>query len=118
MKLRKLFLTLLSLILLDSCASITIPDIEICTIKGQLQYGMICENTLSSKNRELTFDQSIDFLQANEKHGAALCQSSQDWMLLKNTIEFACKAMKKRCTKKIVSDITKTIDELTKDNKL
>lgn len=98
MRPRNLLLILCSLLLLlSSCASVTLPDTEICVVKGQLQHGMICSTTLSKKEREMDFDQTIDFLQANESHGAALCQSSKDWLELKNALETACLLLAGRC---------------------
>lgn len=112
----------LTLLLISSCASITLPDTELCGIKGQLQHGMMCSTTVSKKERELSFDQAIDFLHATESHGPALCQSSEDWTKLKNTIEAACVLLGKRCKKKLkknIKELSETLERVQSliDNK-
>lgn len=121
MKLRNLWPILFSLILLLSgCASMSLPDTEVCAIKGSLPNGMFCSTTISRKERDLTFEESIDFLHAREeldgtKKGAALCQSSKDWVELKTALESACVLLGKRCKKKIkkqIKSISRTINKL------
>ncbi len=116
MKLRSLSLILFSLLLLISgCGSVTLPDTEVCAIQGHLPQGMFCSTTVSRRERNLDFDQTIDFLHASETHGAALCQSSKDWTKIKTALEQACVLLGKRCKKKVVGDvdsIIKTIDKI------
>lgn len=100
--------------MLVSCGSVTLPDTEICAIKGQLTNGMFCSTTISRTERELTFEESVDFLHANEERGAALCQSAYDWVRLKNALEAACVLLGKRCKKSLKNEIKSLAKSISK----
>lgn len=112
MKLKNLSKILFSLILLllSGCASIEIPDVNVCGVTGTLDNGMMCVTSLSDSEYEMNFNESLDFLQANEEHGAALCLSSAHWVELKNALESACYLLgEKRCKKKVEEKINSVV---------
>lgn len=116
MKQKKLLLILCILISLPSyftgCASLKVPNTEICAVKGKLHDGMICATTLSDKQRELDFEEAFEFLHATEEHGAALCQTSKDWTKIKNAIESACSLLGDRCKKKRGNDVLSLVNAI------
>lgn len=120
MKLKKhLKISFILTLLLSGCAGMTVPDIEVCGVTGELQNGMMCATSLSNKEKDLNFDQTLDFLQPSEEHGAALCMSSIHWTEIKNAIETACMLLgKKRCKKKAqekIAEISRTIEFVQKE---
>jgi hypothetical protein len=80
---------------------------------------MNCATTQSLKTREMDLDETLEFLEAQEAvkdengkiikeaHGAAICQTSKDYVSLKTALEQACIIMKKRCTYEIKKMIKK-----------
>lgn len=96
-----------TLLALVSCAGITLPNTKVCSVSGYLQDGMICAETLTTKTSEMTFDETISFLEADidTKKPAALCQSASDWNKIKTALDQACELLKKRCTKEIKEQI-------------
>lgn len=77
---------------------------------------MDCANTLSPETSELTFAQTVEFLEPQPEftnpegvhfpaRGAALCQSAEDWTKLKIVIEQACLKLGKGCTKEAKENI-------------
>ena len=93
----------MSLVLLNSCASVQVPNTEVCAVAGKVQYGANCVHTLSDETREMQFEEFIKFLEPsnNPPKGAALCQSSDDWNKQKTALEEACKILKDKCTYQI-----------------
>lgn len=104
---KKSFLILFISSLIVSCGTVKIPNTEVCTIAGKLSHGMICAETMTSNTRDLTFEESLEFLEASEDRGAALCQSSKHWNDIRTTLEIACKLLGKKCKKKLKKSIRK-----------
>lgn len=117
---KKLFQNLSILILfalLSACAHLKIENIEVCSVAGILRAGMNCANTLSKETRELTLDETIDFLEAKEEikdengkviqeeRGAALVMSASDFNKIKTGLEVACKMLKNACTYEVQQQI-------------
>lgn len=101
MQVKSLLLSLLILATFNSCTIVRVHNIEVCTVAGILSEGMICAETLTGKTREMSFNESLDFLQADPqtKKGGAVCQSSSDWNSLKTSLEQACKLLSGKCIK-------------------
>jgi len=106
---RKLFLVLFSL--LGSGCAIQIPNTKVCTVSGILLNGGDCAYTLSDDTESMTFDQFMEFLEAQPERpdpdrpgstlparGGALCQSADDWNAQKTALEKLCKKYKGACT--------------------
>ena len=85
-----------------------------CATAGQLQDGMLCSTTISRVESEMTMDEVIEFLQASETHGPALCQSSKDWTAYKSTLQSACLLLGTRCKKKVAGEIKSISDVIEK----
>ena len=106
MSTRKLLMKLLMLCLLSlslvgsSCSTVKVTDKRMCAAAGLVSLGGICTHTLTPQKEVLTFDQFIDFLQAQESpaKGAALCMSSADFGTQKTELETACRMLGSRCT--------------------
>lgn len=105
-------LCLLSLSLAgSSCQSIKVTDKRACSAAGLVSLGGICTHTLTSEKEVLSFDQWIDFLEAQEAtqnspaKGAAVCMSSIDWGAMKTELEIACRMLGKRCTYELKAHI-------------
>lgn len=99
-------LTLLNFI--SGCASVKIPNTEVCAVAGILDGGAFCAETLTGKQTDKTRDEFIKWLEPQEAsdgvpaRGAALCQSAEDWNKQKTAFEQACVLLGiKRCTKEI-----------------
>ena len=103
---------ILSCLILVNCANVPVSDGEYCTVKGKLSYGMKCVRQLSGKKRQMTFDEVLDFLQADEESGkgAAVCQSSKDFAANKSSLEALCKVSNNMCKpehKKAIKNLDK-----------
>lgn len=129
MKTKKNFLILFVSGLLASCASIRIPETEVCGVAGVLQAGANCALTLSPKTREMTFEEFVEFLEPQPartvngkklpERGAAMCQSADDFNKLKTTLEQACEKLGKNCTyemKQTIASVSKNMTALQKKN--
>lgn len=103
-----------------SCA--TLPNVRACAVAGTLSSGMDCAYTLTDKTEELTFEQALDFLEAQPERpdperpgemlparGGAICMSADDWNRMKTELEKACKKLK--CKREDVEAIER-IDQL------
>jgi hypothetical protein len=95
-------------------ACVTVPNTKVCSVAGVISAGGICAETLTSRTSDLTMDEFLDFLEAQPErpdpkdpskklpaHGAAVCQSSEDWNKQKTALEQACRELGKRCSYEI-----------------
>lgn len=100
---RKLFFLSTFIFLLNACQSVTVPNTTACTIAGDMAAGMICAETLTSKTYDLTFDQTIEFLEpdppqvGHTQRAGAICESSLDWNKKKTALEQACRILGDNC---------------------
>lgn len=84
------------LFVISGCADVVIPDIEWCVSVGT--QGALCQNSNTDKKRKLNVDEWVDFLEAGEQKGPALCVASADFTKLKTTIEQLCVLLGEQCT--------------------
>lgn len=82
-----------------------IHDGEICVVRGLVTNGADCATTISQKERYLNFSDFINHLQANDKKGAAVIQSVDDYMNTKTSLEQACKLLKNKCVLRLKSGV-------------
>lgn len=127
MRKKKLRLSfLVSSILLTSCA-VTIPNTRFCSVAGVMEAGMDCFHTLSDDENHIEPVAIKAFLESegaitDEKgnvlvqgHGAAICQSSEDWGAEHTALELACQKLGASCTmdiRKMIDSVTKKVDRL------
>jgi hypothetical protein len=90
----KMLYLLLFVLIFPSCNGIKIPNTEVCSTAGSLSAGMDCAETMTSKKRYMTLDETLKFL-----GDGALCQSSSDWVKNKTTLEQACMLLGPRCSR-------------------
>lgn len=98
MNTKKLYLSLYVLALLGSGCSIKVANTRACGVAGKLSLGMDCAYTLSKDTDTMTFEETIAFLEPNEKRGGAICQSASDWNKNKTSLEQACKKLGNFCS--------------------
>src|ERR1017187_8697433 len=103
---KKLSLCTFALMLLG-CNSVKIHNIEICSVAGKMSAGMDCAETLTAKTREMNLDETIVFLEPNEKEGrgGAYCESAKDLDSMKTSLEQACKLLGSQCSYEIQQTI-------------
>ena len=114
MKTKGLYVIWLSLIslALSGCAAVAVPNTEVCAVAGRIRIGANCVSTLSDDEREMTYDEFIDFLEPQEDppRSGALCQSAEDWNKQKTALEEACAILKDQCKfelKRVIKNITR-----------
>src|SRR5437660_1361619 len=108
------WLFLVSLSLVASCTTTEIKDARTCSVAGKLIAGGICSHTLTQETDNLTFDQFIDFLEAQgerpdpvnpkktlPERGAAICMSSEHFGQMKTAMEEMCRQLGSRCSYEI-----------------
>jgi hypothetical protein len=100
--------------LIISCANVSVPNIEVCTVAGNIQLGSVCANTLSDETRDLSFEETIEFLEPSEIRGGALFLSASDFNKLKTALEQACVKNKCRYERQMFDRIEGLIDEMVK----
>lgn len=83
-------------LLFNGCVSV--PATKVCTVAGQLRAGMVCADTHSGATYDMSFDETLTFLEPTDTRGGALCQSADDWNKLKTALEKACRELGPRCT--------------------
>ena len=130
--LKKLFnLVLLSLLSVGAlgatCNHIRIPNTRAHSVAGIFTGGAFWAETLSSEEGEMTMGEFIDFLEPrpeikdkdgkiiSQQKGAAVCQSSFDWIKQKTAMEQLCAALKEQCSfelKTAINTVKKNIDGL------
>lgn len=84
------------LFVINGCAEVVIPNVEWCVSIGSS--GAICQNSNNDQKRRLDLDGWLNFLEANESKGPALCTSSEDFTKLKTSIEQLCLLAGDKCT--------------------
>lgn len=95
---------LLSLFLLTSCASYTVPDVEICV---DLDDRAFCSTTVSEKTRYV-YDNEW-----REMRTGRLSLTAKDWGELEKAMRKGCKAAGSRCKKEAKKSIA-TIKRMLK----
>lgn len=121
----KSFVLLFALSLLN-CT--TIKNKEVCTVAGILSAGMDCANTLNDDERSMDLDQTIEFLEPQEKtkdrsaRAGAMCLSADHFTDMKSEVEILCRKLGNRCDyEKTVARMealsAKTIKKIPKKNK-
>ncbi len=121
MKIKMLFLNLFAGLILTSCGSVKLPNTRVCAVSGKLSAGADCVYTGEETKEEMTFTEFMDFLEAQDAkpnpkdpskmippHGAALCQSSEDYTKQKTALEQACRLLGNRCTPEIKKTLQTT----------
>lgn len=111
MNISVLYLSLFSL-LVSGCATVKIPNAQVCTVAGKISAGADCAWTLSNQTSEMTFDEFLDFLEPQRARpdpgkpditlparAGALCQSAEDWNKNKTALEQACKLLGRNCSR-------------------
>lgn len=98
----------------SSCAHVQLPDTEACAVAGKVINGATCNYTISDKPRKMTFDEFIHWLEPDiqNQRGAAICQSSNDWVKIKVALEQACYLLKRRCSLEMQQAIQKLSDRI------
>lgn len=96
-----------SCISLLSACTVSLPDVRVCAVAGQMSAGMDCAYTNSEKTEEMNLDQAVAFLepQLDPARGAAMCMSSEDFSKLKTAIEQLCKKVGAACSKEAKENI-------------
>ena len=86
-------LLVLWLIIFNSC--ISVPNVKLCTVSGNMSGGAICSTSNSHKTSEMTMDEYLDFLEPQESpaRGGAICQSAADFNRTKTALEQACRML-------------------------
>ncbi|WP_374029783.1 hypothetical protein [Bdellovibrio bacteriovorus] len=117
----------LTLLVLPSCQTVTVPNTRVVAVAGELKAGAIWSETLSPKTGDMTLDEFIDFLEPQEEirtstgkviqpaKGAAFCQSAEDWNKQKTALEKACRKLGKACSyeiKKTLEEVSQNLEEL------
>lgn len=96
---------------------VPIQDTKICSVAGVITAGADCHTTISDKPSEMTMQEFLYFLlpdPAKNKSGA-ICQSSEDYVAIKTSLEQACYLLKGRCTKehkKMIENLGKAIKDV------
>lgn len=106
-------------LLISGCVTV-VPNTRACTAAGPLSAGMICAETLSDKTSELTFDEAIEFLEAQPERpdpnepgatlparAGAICQSADDWNKQKTALEQACRRLGRKCSYEVRSALAR-----------
>lgn len=124
-KLRTVWLILFSTLVLCSCNTVEVPDVEWCSSIGR--FGAICQNSISDNRRRLTVDQWLDFLEAlpddpstpiNEEKGPALCATTNDFRRVKVALEQLCEKAGWQCTleqKKALEKADRKLSSIQRD---
>jgi uncharacterized protein (DUF305 family) len=85
-------------VLTASC--VTIPNVEHCTVAGEIGAGAICSETQTDRTRDMDFYEFIEFL-----HAGAVCMSEDDFHEQKGALEIACRKLGKRCSAELQQEI-------------
>ena len=97
---------------LSSCVTI-LPNTTECRVAGVLAAGMDCAETLTPNTKQMTLDETIEFLEPQAEKidpetGAviparpgALCRSAEDFRRQKDVLEILCNKAGNKCTKEI-----------------
>ncbi len=112
MQMWKLFLSLS--VLISGC-SITVPSTKVCMVAGLMVAGADCVETLSEKKSTMTFDEFVTFLEPTDLRAGALCQSAEDWTKQKTAIQQLCKKLGNMCdyeTQKTIEQVSARVDGL------
>lgn len=86
-----------------SCKGVVIKETEFCGVSGLVTHGADCATTIENKTRSMSMEEFIDFLTPDptRNKSGALCQSVDDVIANKTSLEQACKLLKNRCTKEM-----------------
>lgn len=118
----------LTLLALNSCA-VQIPNVKACAVAGVLEAGMDCIHTLSDDESYIPALEIREFLEPQESilgedgsvlvqgHGAAICQSSEDYAKEHAALEAACQKLGPGCSydiKKIINSVNAKVESLQK----
>ncbi len=103
---------LLFVILLSGCNTVEIKNVTLCAVAGKLSHGAICAESNTEKTYDLTLNEYIIFLEADEatKKGPALAMSSSDFTKMKTALEQACESLGSKCsyeTQKVIETMEK-----------
>lgn len=95
---KKLFLILF--VCTNSCA-VQVPNVRVCSVAGFFTAGADCAYTLSDNVEEMSAQEFVKFLEGDDSHGPALCQSTEDYVKVKTALEQACYKLGNQCTYEI-----------------
>jgi len=133
MRQKKILRTLLNLVLLSllslgaTCNKVKIPNTRHYSVAGKFTGGAFWAETLSDESGEITMGEFIDFIEPRPElkdtdgkiiipqKGAAVCQSSGDWIKQKIAMEQSCAMLKDQCSfelKTAIATVKKNIDGL------
>lgn len=110
----------LSSFILTASACVTVPNARTYAVAGKLSHGGIWAETQTPLTGDLTMDEFLDFLEAQDArpdpkdptkvlpaHGAAVCLTSDDFDKLQTALGQACRELGKRCSKEVQAEIQK-----------
>lgn len=93
-------ISFLSLLVLG-CACIQIQNKNFCSVAGTLSGGAFCVESLTGVQSDLTFEETVKFLEASDARGAAVFMSLDDFTKFKTELEQACRELGDRCKKEV-----------------
>lgn len=84
--------------LLSGCGGVEVKDTTVWSYLGQEIEGVAAlgSHTNFQKRETKTLDEWIDFLSPSDKHGPAICMTSEDYAKQKTALEQAC--VKSNCS--------------------
>lgn len=118
----------LLLSVLSGCA-VHIPNTKFCAVAGVMEAGMDCFYTLSEDEERIPAAEIKYFLESmpdlkdasgkviKKGHGAAICQSSEDWGREHAALDLACQKLGASCTyeiRKMIDDVNRKVENLQK----
>lgn len=109
-----LTVSLISSALISCGETVTIPDVEVCTVAGLMAAGADCATTVSSHKRSITLEEYLIFLQPTDTRAGAVCATSADFNRLKTALDKACVALGSSCEKE-VREALKTAGQVLSD---
>lgn len=80
-----------------NCASVEIPITKICSVAGKIDSGGICSTTDGIKS-DMTMEEFVVWLEAQDGKAAAVCESAQDYSKQKTALEKLCREAGSSCT--------------------
>ena len=107
---RKLLLSLLGIQLLNSCSHVTVPDIQLYSVAGDLQAGADFVYTGHDEVGEVSMHEIIAILE-----DGAVCMSSDDFKRNKTAIEQSCYKLGNACSYEVrqaISDFNRRSSQL------
>ena len=101
---RKCFALLCATLFVSSCASVQMPDVEVCIDEIS---GAYCSNTISKQERD------VDFNEWEKMRAYRLSMTAKDYGEIKKTLEKLCVLAGNRCQ----SSVKKTINSMNRSLK-